>query len=109
MLYFDFDIHNNTKDKVLASATLSLSKNISESKFNRIALSKLSVDFNDSFFIHVPLSEVQEVKSFGLYQQSRWYFQTMYNIFWITNIGGTVKKGVFLIYLKSIEKILIIL
>ena len=52
------------KDKVLAAAILSLSKNISETKFNRIALSKLSVDFNDSFFIHIPLLEAQEVKSF---------------------------------------------
>lgn len=104
MLYFDFDTHNNTKNKILASSTLSLSKNITETNFNRIALSKLSIDFNDSFFCHVPLQEGQEVKTAGPFQQLFGYFQSIYNIYWITNISGTVKSGVFPIYYKSVEK-----
>lgn len=104
MLYFDFDTHNNTDDKILASSTLSLSKNISETNFNHIALSKLTIDFNDSFFCHVPLLENQEIKTSGPYQQSQGYFQTIYNIYYYTKINGTVKSGVFPIYFKSIEK-----
>lgn len=104
MLYFDFDTHNNTDDKILASSTLSLSKNISETNFNRIALSKLAIDFNDSFFCHVPLKEKQAVLTTGPYQQSQGYFQTIYNVYYCVNKAGTIKEGVFPIFYKSIEK-----
>lgn len=100
MLYFDFDYYNKTDTKQFASANLSLSKNITNPNYNKIALSKLNIDFEDSFFCHVPLKLNQEVIG-G--KQNAGYFQTIYNVYYYTKISGTVKSGVVPVYYKSLE------
>lgn len=100
MLYFDFDGYNSTNTKQLAIANLSLSKNITNPIYNKIALSKLNIDFDDAFFCHVPLKENQAVVS-G--KQNNGYFETIYSIYYYTKISGTVKSGVLPVYYKSIE------
>ena len=100
MLYFDFDKHNSSDKKELAVATLSLSKNITNPNYDKIALSKLNVDFDDAFFCHVPLKENQEVKS-G--KQDAGYFETIYRVYYKTNVNGLKITGSLPVYFKSIE------
>lgn len=100
MLYFDFDYFNATNSKKLASATLSLSKNITNPIYNKISLSKLNIDFDDAFFCHVPLKENQAVVN-G--KQNAGYFETLYSVYYYTKLSGTVKSGILPVYYKSIE------
>lgn len=62
ILYLDFERYNDTKNNIKSEAILNFSTSIKQNNYSKIALTKLDIDVNNLFCMHVPLLEPQEYK-----------------------------------------------